>query len=274
MRPLTFTDLSLKKWIVIAIAFLAFGNILAQNKLSLSARFTGTWKRDDGDETVTLKVNPDAVDGDAVIITNSNGVVGTGILKGERIVYTGAIEAEGGAKAKVAGAYMVSPDASSLIKLRKIILLNGTKDDTVTYVRVTPIVSATPVPAIPPPLIARPEDENKETTAAQPAASATATIPVGSSTFSGNWKPADDSAKLGITINGHNVSLKYSPGPRESGTIRASKIECEPLTSGDGTSDTDTFEMSPNGRTLIRRRTVQSPKGETAHETLTYSRTE
>jgi uncharacterized protein (DUF2147 family) len=249
---------------VILASFGFIVHLLAQNQqLTLAQRFTGTWKRDDGDETVTLSVNHDAVDGDAVVITNSDGAIGSGILKGDKILYTGALEAEGGGRAKVAGAYMVSPDGTSLIKLRKIILVDGTKEDTATYSRVTPPVAmSTPVPT-PPPLLAAREDE---TSPAKPAAPATPTTP-----FVGTWRAADGSAKVTISLNGKSATIKYPSGPRETGTMRGNKIECEPTTT-DGMKTTDIFEMSSNGRTLIRRRILQSAKGETGTETLTYNR--
>ena len=233
-------------------------------KLSLPQRFTGTWQRENSDETITLSVNPDAVDGDACVITNSNGVVGSGILKGEKILYTGAMETEEG-RARVAGAYMVSPDGSSLIKLRKILHNDRTEEETVTYVRVSPPPSmTTPVPT-PPPLLAAPEGENQ---AAKPSAPSTPSVP-----FVGTWRPADDSAKVTISISGRNATIKYAGGPRETGTVRANKIECDPSTI-DGMKATDIFEMSSNGRTLIRRRTLESRSGQTGNETLTYNRGE
>ena len=242
-------------------------NTQSSPKLSLPSRFTGTWKRVNGDETVTLSVNPDAVDGDGVVITNSSGAIGTGILKGEKILYTGATDTDEG-KTKVAGVYVVSPDGISLIKLRKIIYNDRTEEETTEYDRVSPIML--PGPATPPPLLARAEDGGSTTTGA-PKPSGT---PVRSEPFVGTWRPADDSAKVTITVNGRNAILKYSGGSRQGGTIRGNKLECETESNADGLKSTDVFEMSSNGRTLIRRRTLQSHSGETGNETLTYNRAE
>lgn len=231
--------------------------------LSLPARFTGTWHREDGDEMVTLSVNPDAIEGDAVVISNSNGLISHGILKGDRIIDTDAVDTNEG-KMTVAGAYMVSPDATSLVKLRQLIYPDRTEEEIITYFRVTPPPAMSPQPATPPPLLAAPDDQSSP---AKPAATAAPSSP-----FAGTWRPADDSAKLTISVTGQNAVLKYSTGTRESGGIQAGKVETQ--SKDGGMKSTDVFEISSNGHTLIRRRTLEAPNGQTAHETLTYSRSD
>lgn len=237
---------AVKKRILLAIAAAALvGNALGQSTDSSPSPFNGAWQREGGEETMTL-----SIDGEAAVITNSNGASGRGTFNGETIEYRGQIKADEGL-VKTVGTFKLGADGNSLIKHREIYYASGTEEETATYTRV-PTPTPTPTPT------------------ATPTPTPTPTpIP-----FIGVWRPADDSAKLTITVSGRNTVLKYSEGSRDSGTIRGNKIECQSVSETDGVKSTDIFEMSSNGRTLIRRRTIQSPKGEIGHETLTYDRAE
>ena len=254
--------------ICILIALVVIGILdpfLAQSPPSLASRFTGVWKREDNDDTVTLSVDPDAGDGDAVVMTSSNGAIGNGTLKGDKIVYSGAFGTDAG-EVKVAATFVVSADGSSMINHLKIVDGDGVADTDIIYTRLSALL---PMPsATVPPLLAAASPESRSE-AAKPKPTAAESSP-----FAGTWRPADDSAKLTITVNGRNAVLKYSSGSRDSGTIRGNKIESKTVTTSDRIKSTDVFEMSSNGRTLIRRRALESPKGETGHETLTYNRAE
>lgn len=222
----------------------AFGQVLDP-----SLAFNGTWEREDHADTITIVIN-----GDTATITNSNGGSGPGKFNGDTIEFTGGIKTDEG-RVKTVGVFQLGPDGNSLIKRRQIYYASGTREETSTYTRVASApVTFTPTPT-PTPL-------------------ATATPTPTPIPFVGLWRPADDSSKLTITISGRNAVLKYAEGSRYSGTIRNSKIETEPATQSDGIKTTDIFEMSSSGQTLIRRRTLQSPKGEIGHETLTYNRVE
>ena len=240
-----------KKPILLLIAAAAlFGNVFSQ-VLDPSSAFNGTWQREDGQETTTI-----SIDGETAVITNSDGGSGRGMFDGETIKFIGQIKTDEG-MVKTVGIFQLGPDGNSLIKHREIHYAAGTREETATYTRVastsstltpaptsTPFATSTPVPTPTP-------------------------IP-----FVGVWRPADDSSKVTITVSGRNAALKYSEGPRDTGTMRGNKIETDTATQSDGIKTTDIFEMSSNGRTLIRRRTLQSPKGEIGHETLTYNRVE
>ena len=236
------------KWIFLGIAATALlsGNALSQ-VLDPSFAFNGTWQREDHADIVTISIS-----GDTAIITNSNGGAGPAKFNGVTIEYSGKVKTDEG-MVKTVGTFGLGADGNSLIKRRQIYYASGPQEETSTYTRVSSAPLAfTPTPT---PL---------------PTSTPTPTpIP-----FVGVWRPADDSAKLTITLSGRAAALKYSEGSRDSGTIRGNKIECESARTSDGIKTTDIFEMSSNGRTLIRRRTLQSPKGEIGHETLTYDQGE
>jgi hypothetical protein len=244
---------ALKNWIFLAIAATAlFGNALGQSNNSSPSAFNGVWKNVDSDDSVTI-----IVEGDTAVIHTSKGGSGGGRFDGEKIEYSGMVQTDEG-KVKTVGTYELGADNNSLIKRREIYYASGTEEETTTYTRAS---SSSPTPT--------------PTQASTPIPTPTPTLtPTRSSPFSGVWRPADDSAKLTITVSGRNAVMKYSAGSRDTGTIRGSKLESESVSESDGTKSSDIFEMSSNGRTLIRRRTLQSPKGEIGHETLTYDRVE
>jgi hypothetical protein len=256
MRTRVIRIRAVKKRILLAIAATALiGSALGQSNDSPPSAFNGVWQRENSDDTVTIYVT-----GDTVIITNSAGGAARVPLNGDKIEYSGTVNTADEGKTKTTGTYEISADGNSLIKRRQIYYSTGTEEETVKYTR-APSSSATPTPApIPTPLVT-------------PTPTPTLT-PARSSPFIGVWRPADDSGRLTITVNGRNAVLKYSAGSRDSGTIQGRKLECESVSESGGTKSSDTFEMSSNGRTLIRRRTLQSPKGEIGHETLTYDRVE
>jgi len=238
---------SLKKWVLPAIAAIVFVGNMSSQVLDPSLAFNGTWQREDGQDTITLSIK-----GDIAIMTNSNGASGRAVFNGDTIEYTGKIQTDEGL-VKSVGTFKLSPDGSSLIKHREIYYASGTKEETSTYTRVaspSPTFTPTPTPTPTPKPTPKP-------------------IP-----FVGLWHPADDSSTVTITIAGRTATLKYSDGSRDSGSVGGNKIETEPATQSGGIKRIDIFEMSSNGRTLIRRRTLQSPKGEIGHETLTYNRAE
>ena len=243
---------AVKKWILLAIATALAGTALGQSTESSPSPFNGVWQRENSEDTVTIYVT-----GDTVIITNSAGGAGGGTLNGDKIEYSGMVKTDEG-KTKTTGTYELSTDGNFLIKRRQIYYSTGTEEETIKYTRAgTPSPTPSPIPT-PTPIVT-------------PTPTPT---PARSSPFIGVWRPADDSAKLTITVSGRNAVIKYSAGSRDTGTIRGSKLECESVSESNGVKSSDTFEMSPNGRTLIRRRTLQSLKGEIGHETLTYSRLE
>lgn len=237
--------------------YLLVANALCQSPGSPALAFNGTWKNVETGDTITIQIT-----GGTAQITTSGGGHGEGLFGGSSILYSGQVDTDQG-KVKTLGTYELD-DPNTLIKHREIYYDAGTQEETVRYQRVTPGSS-----------IAKPTAKSTPEQNAAPIASATPKPtrppPTG---FGGTWRPADDSARLTITVNGSNAFLKYSPGSRDSGTIRAGKIECQGLSRGDGIKSTDVFEMSGNGRTLIRRRTLESAKGEVGHETLTYNRAE
>jgi hypothetical protein len=241
-----------KKWILLAIAAAGLvGTALAQYDESPSA-FNGVWRNADSDETLTI-----IIEGTTAFIRNSNNARGTGTFNGETIEYSGKVKTDEGLVQTV-GTFKLGDDNNSLIKRRQIQYASGTVEETTNYTRVVSSSSTS---------------TSTSTPTATPIPSPTPTH-TPSSPFAGVWAPADDSSKLTITVSGRNAILKYSRGSRDTGTVRGTKIECQSTSTSDGIQSTDVFEMSSNSRTLIRRRTLESPKGEIGHETLTYNRTE
>jgi hypothetical protein len=251
---------SFQKWVFPAIAATSlvsaavssFAAPLGQSDNPPSA-FNGVWKREDGDDTITI-----IVEGGNAYINTSAGAHGIATFKGDTIEYTGQAKTDDGLL-KTAGIYEVSPDGNKLAKHRQIYSADGTQEETVTYTRVRSSAPST----------------STSSSSASPTPVPTATpAPAASLPFVGVWHPADDSPKLTVTVNGRSAILKYTDGSRDSGTIRGNKLECATHSKTDGLKSTDQFEMSSNGRTLIRRRTLQSPTGETGHETLTFNRSD
>lgn len=258
IRPLTSSASLAKKCIFVIPALIFLSSALGAS--TDSSPFNGTWKREDTDDTVTIYVT-----GDTAIVTTSGGGRGTGLFDGQSILYSGTVETEEG-PVKTLGTYQLSADGKSLTKHREIYYAAGKQEEDLEYTRVNSDSSSPPA-----------SSTSKSTPASLPASrmtpAPTATPkPISSEPFVGTWRPADDSAKLTITLSGRNATLKYSSGSRETGTVRGTKLECDTMTSNDGIKSTDHFEMSANGRTLIRRRTVESSRGQTGHETLTYNR--
>src|ERR1051326_2156624 len=178
--------------------FLVADAAFAQSPNSSPPPFNGTWKNVETDETITIQIT-----GGAVQITTSGGGHGEGLFDGKSILYSGNVKTDEGL-VKTLGTYELD-DPNTLIKHREIYYDAGVEEETVRYKRVTPGSSNVTAKSTPAPV----------QSAAPTASSAPKPTRTPSTGFGGTWRPADDSAKLTITVNGSNAFLKYSPGSRD-----------------------------------------------------------
>jgi hypothetical protein len=236
---------AMKKQIFLAIAVTAL-TATAFGKSHNHSSFDGTWRRDDGSETMTISVH-----GNNAIISYSSGSPDSGTINGNMIDYQGVMKTNG-QLVKTTGTLELQQDGNTIVKRRAVYYPDGLKTEGFSFIRVS----------------------SGGANSSESSVSGSS-----SSSFGGNWRlDADRSHMLTISVHGRDAVMNYSRGTPDSGTVRGNVIEFQGVSPRNVNGEmkllkaTGTIEITSNGNTLILRESIDYPNNETRSEEHTYSR--